>query len=85
MELWEVDDYLLSVCWTNGCLFMIMVFFHLGEQPNPRYYSNASIFMSMACFHFLSLNASDKQVGVVVLFRLVRKALWVGEKFLKDR
>ena len=23
---WTDDDYLLSVCWSNGCLCMIMVF-----------------------------------------------------------
>ena len=26
LEFWKVDDYLLSVCWTNECLCMIMVF-----------------------------------------------------------
>ena len=26
LELWMDDDYLLSVCWTNGCLCMLMVF-----------------------------------------------------------
>ena len=24
--VWMDDDYLLSVCWTNGCLCMLMVF-----------------------------------------------------------
>ena len=26
LELWTDGDHLLSVCWTNGCLCMIMVF-----------------------------------------------------------
>ena len=44
--------------------------------------SNASISKSMACFHFLLINALDT-VGIVVVFRHVRKVLWVGENFLK--
>jgi len=26
LELWKAGDYSLSVCWTNGCLYMIMIF-----------------------------------------------------------
>jgi len=26
LELWKADDYLLSVCWNNGNLCMIMIF-----------------------------------------------------------
>ena len=26
LEFWKANDYLLSVCWINGCLCMIMAF-----------------------------------------------------------
>jgi len=39
----------------------------------------------MACFHFLLDNASDTEDGVDMLFRFVRKVLWVGENCVKDR
>jgi len=26
LELWTDDDYLLIVCWTNGCLCMVIIF-----------------------------------------------------------
>jgi len=39
----------------------------------------------MACFYFLSYNASNAKEGMGVVFRFVRKVLWVGENFLKDR
>ena len=29
LELWKANDYLLSVCWTNGCLCMIMAFVNI--------------------------------------------------------
>ena len=62
-------------------------FFPFGRATTSQvlFFSNTSISASMACFHFLSLNALDKEADVVVVFKLVRKALWVGEKFLKDR
>lgn len=49
------------------------------------FFFNASIFKSMACFHFLSDYASDTEEGVVVVFRFVQKVLWVGENFSKDK
>jgi len=39
----------------------------------------------MACFHFLSDNASDTEDGVVMLLKFVRKVLWVVENILTDR
>lgn len=62
-------------------------FFSVGRMTNSQllFLFNASISRSMVCFHFLSDNASNRELGVVVVFRLVRKALCVGEEFLKDR
>ena len=62
-------------------------FFEDGKVASSQvlFLFNASISTSMACFHFLSDNASDTEEGVGVVFRFVRKVLWVGENFLKDR
>jgi hypothetical protein len=39
----------------------------------------------MACFHFSLDKASDKVVGMTMVFKLTRKDLWDGEKFLNDK
>ena len=49
------------------------------------FFFNASISKSMAYFHFLSNNDLDTEEAMVVVFRFVRKVLWVGENFSKDK
>lgn len=58
-------------------------FFPIGKVTSSQvlFLFNASISTSMACFHFLSDNASDIEERMGVVFRFMRKVLWVGENF----
>jgi len=50
------------------------------------FFLNVFISKSMASFRFFfSINASNIKEGLVVVFRIVIKVLWIDENFSKDR
>ena len=62
-------------------------FFPSGNFTNSQvlFFSNASISIFIACFHFSLDKASDKVVGIEIVFRLTRNALCFGENFSNDK
>ena len=61
-------------------------FFSFSKSTNSHvsFFSNVSIFALMASLHSSLDNVLDNELGIGIVFKVVRKLLWLEENFSSD-